>query len=116
MIKPRISAVNGNFSQIPKGGKHFPERFTEVPGAVIVKEENHMMNDKISRLGLLFIIVGFFMLCVSYAIENFDILYSVDPGYLSALGGFTLTTGMLILAVTGTIYILKMLVKRFTRK
>lgn len=75
-----------------------------------------MMNDKISRLGLLFIIVGFFMLCVSYAIENFDILYSVDPGYLSALGGFTLVTGMLVLAVTGTFYILKMLVKRFTKK
>ena len=70
-----------------------------------------MMNDKISRLGLLFIIVGFFMLCVSYAIENFDILYSVDPGYLSALGGFTLTTGMLILAITGTFYILRMLIK-----
>ena len=75
-----------------------------------------MMNDKISRLGLLFIIVGFFMLCVSYAIENFDILYSIDPGYLSSLGGFTLITGMLVLAVTGTFYILKMLVKRFTRK
>ena len=75
-----------------------------------------MMNDRISKLGLLFIIVGFFMLCVSYAIENFDILYSVDPGYLSALGGFTLTTGMLILAVTGTFYILKMLIRRFTKK
>ena len=56
------------------------------------------------------------MLCVSYAIENFNIFYSVDPGYLSALGGFTLTTGMLVLAVTGTFYILKMLIKRFTRK
>ena len=75
-----------------------------------------MMNDKVSRLGLLFIIVGFFMLCVSYAIENFNIFYSVDPGYLSALGGFTLTTGMLVLAVTGTFYILKLLIKRFTRK
>ena len=75
-----------------------------------------MMNDKVSRLGLLFIIVGFFMLCVSYAIENFDILYSVDPGYLSALGGFTLTTGMLILAVMGIVYILRMLIKRFTKK
>ncbi len=75
-----------------------------------------MMNDKISRLGLLFIIVGFFMLCVCYAIENFNIFYSIDPGYLSALGGFTLTTGMLILAVTGTFYIIRMLIQRFTRK
>ncbi|MBQ7746510.1 MAG: hypothetical protein IJT92_03555 [Spirochaetia bacterium] len=74
-----------------------------------------MMNDKVSRLGLLFIIVGFFMLCVSYAIENFDILYSVDPGYLSALGGFTLTTGMLILAVMGIVYILNMIYTRFKK-
>ena len=28
-----------------------------------------MMNDKVSRLGVLFIIVGFFMLCVSYVID-----------------------------------------------
>ena len=111
-----FSTVNGKISYIPESGKHFPKRFTEPLLAVIVIKEIHMMNDRISKLGLLFIIVGFFMLCVSYAIENFDILYSVDPGYLSALGGFTLTTGMLILAVTGTFYILKMLIRRFTKK
>ncbi|MBO7430228.1 MAG: hypothetical protein J6U56_04350 [Spirochaetia bacterium] len=71
------------------------------------------MNNKVSKLGVLFVVVGFFMLCASYIIDNFT--YS-ESGYILALGWYSIISGMLVLAVTGTIYILKMLVKRFTRK
>ncbi len=72
-----------------------------------------MMNDKVSRLGILFIIVGFFMLCVSYVIDNFT--YN-ESEYILPLGWYCIMTGMLILAIMGIFYILKMLVQRFTRK
>ena len=71
------------------------------------------MGNKISRLGVLFIIVGFFMLCVSYVIDNFT--YN-ESEYILPLGWYCIITGMLVLAVMGTLYILKMLVQRFTRK
>ena len=72
-----------------------------------------MMNDKVSRLGVLFVVVGFFMLCASYIIDNFT--YS-ESGYILALGWYAIISGMLVLAVMGIFYIINMLVKRFTRK
>ena len=72
-----------------------------------------MMNDKVSRLGVLFVVVGFFMLCASYIIDNFT--YS-ESGYILALGWYAIISGMLVLAVMGVFYILNMLAKRFFRK
>ncbi len=71
-----------------------------------------MMNDKVSRLGVLFVVVGFFMLCVSYIIDNFT--YS-ESGYILVLGWYVIITGMLILAVMGVLSILSMLYKRFKK-
>ena len=113
MIKPLISTVNGKFSQKSHPGKHFPGRFTESALADIVMEENHMMNNKVSRLGVLFVVVGFFMLCASYIIDNFT--YS-ESGYILALGWYSIISGMLVLAVMGVLYILSMLIRRFTKK
>ena len=72
-----------------------------------------MMRDKVSRLGVLFVVVGFFMLCASYIIDNFTLS---ESGYILALGWYSIITGMLVLAVMGIFYILNMLIRRFTRK
>ena len=70
------------------------------------------MNNKVSRLSVLFIVAGFFMLCVSYFIDNFT--YS-EPGYILALGWYAIITGMLILAVMMVLHILSMIYKRFKK-
>ena len=102
----------GKFPKFPGLENIFPKGLHKPPLAVIVKEENRMMNDKVSRLGVLFIIVGFFMLCVSYVIDNFT--YN-ESEYILPLGWYCIMTGMLILAVMGVFYILKMLYNRFKK-
>ena len=70
------------------------------------------MFNKICRLGVLFIIIGFFMLCVSYVIDNFT--YSQSE-YILPLGWFSITTGMFILAVMGLVYAGIRICRRFKK-
>lgn len=59
------------------------------------------MKKRVANLAVLFIALGFFLLCASYYIDNFT--YG-EPGYILGLGWFSITTGMLILTVLAIIY------------